>query len=190
LARPFGDGGLALTIELAVIGGLILSWQLFSMTKNLRMSKPEVKDEMKQPQDSSKVNGQIRRRKIETSQRGAIQRAALACVPEATAIITIPTHFAVALKYDARQKGAPTLMATGKGSLAAEINRRAIDLRVRVMYIPMLARAPYFADDIGAKISRDLHTAVATILAHFYRLNRGEASAQPNLSLPPDLQFD
>lgn len=58
------------------------------------------------------------------------------------------------------------------------------------MRIPLLARALYFTGDIGAEISQDLYTAVATILAHVYRLNRGEASAQPNASLPPDLQFD
>lgn len=181
---------LALTIGLAVIGGLDLAWQLYSMTKSLRMSKQEVKDEMKQSEGSPEVKGQIRRRQIEASQKAAMQRAALASVPEATAIITNPTHFAVALKYDAGQDGAPTILAMGKGPLAAEIIRRAKDSRVRVMRIPLLARALYFTGDIGAEISQDLYTAVATILAHVYRLNRGEASAQPNVSLPPDLQFD
>jgi len=94
------------------------------------------------------------------------------------------------VKYKPGQEGAPTIIAMGKGPMAHEIIARAKDARVQVMRIPPLARALYFIGDIGAEISYELYTAVATILAHVYRINRGQASMRPKVDVPKDLLFD
>ena len=180
----------ALLIGLAIIGAIDLSWQIYSTTKSLRMSHQEIKEENKQSEGSPELKGAIRRKQMEMSQMASQQRAALDSVPEATAVITNPTHFAVALKYEAGDAGAPTIIAMGKGPMAHEIIARAKSARVHVMRIPPLARALYFTGDIGAEISYELYTAVATILAHVYRINRGEASMRPNVKLPRGMQFD
>lgn len=180
----------SLLIGLAIIGAIDLAWQLYSNTKSLRMSRQEIKDEYKQSEGSPELKGAIRRRQMEASQKASQQRAALADVPSATAVITNPTHFAVAVKYSPGQAGAPTIVAMGKGPMAHEIIALAKESRVRVMRIPPLARALYFTGDIGAEISYELYTAVATILAHVYRVNKGLASQRPNIKAPKELLFD
>jgi len=180
----------SLLIGLAIIGAIDLGWQIYSTTKSLRMSRQEIKDEHKQSEGSPELKGAIRRRQMEASQKASQQRAALNDVPTATAVITNPTHFAVAVKYKPGQEGAPTIIAMGKGPMAHEIIARAKDARVQVMRIPPLARALYFIGDIGAEISYELYTAVATILAHVYRINRGQASMRPKVDVPKDLLFD
>lgn len=180
----------ALLVGLAIIGAIDLAWQIYSNTKSLRMSKQEIKDEHKQSEGSPELKGAIRRKQMEASARASQQRASLEDVPTATAVITNPTHFAVALKYAPGQEGAPTIVAMGKGPMAHEIIARAKSSRVHVMRIPPLARALYFTGDIGAEISYELYTAVATILAHVYRINRGQASQRPNVRVPKELLFD
>ena len=180
----------SLLIGLAIIGAIDLGWQIYSTTKSLRMSRQEIKDEHKQSEGSPELKGAIRRRQMEASQKASQQRAALNDVPTATAVITNPTHFAVAVKYKPGQEGAPTIVAMGKGPMAHEIIARAKVARVQVMRIPPLARALYFTGDIGAEISYELYTAVATILAHVYRINRGQASIRPKVDVPKDLLFD
>jgi flagellar biosynthetic protein FlhB len=110
-------------------------------------------------------------------------------VPQATAVITNPTHFAVALKFVPGEDEAPIVLAQGKGPMAAQIIARARKAHVEVMGIPLLARALYYTGDIGLPINEKLYVAVAAILAHVYRLERGEASDLPDVDVPKDMRF-
>ena len=180
----------ALLIALLVIGAIDYAWQRHSHKKSLMMTPKEVKDESKQTHGSPEVKAKIRRMQMEKSQESARQRDALDNVGSATAVITNPTHFAVALKYTAGQAGAPEVVAMGRGPIALQIIDRAKDARVTTLRIPMLARALYYTSEIGGEIAEGLYNAVAVILAYVFRIDSGESLDMPELTLPPELRFD
>jgi len=180
----------ALLIALLIIGAIDYAWQRHSHKKSLMMTLKEVKDESKQTHGSPEVRAKIRRMQMEKSQESARQRDALDNVGSATAVITNPTHFAVALKYTAGQAGAPEVVAMGRGPMALQIIDRAKDARVTTLRIPMLARALYFTSEIGGEIAEGLYNAVAIILAYVFRIDSGESMDMPELTLPPELRFD
>jgi len=180
----------ALLIALLIIGAIDFAWQRYSHKKQLMMTLKEVKDESKQTHGSPEVRAKIRRMQMQKSQESARQRDALDNVGSATAVITNPTHFAVALKYTAGQAGAPEVVAMGRGPIALQIIDRAKEARVTTLRIPMLARALYFTSEIGGEIAEGLYNAVAVILAYVFRIDSGESMDMPELSLPPELQFD
>jgi len=174
---------------LAVIAAIDIAWQWHSTTKSLRMSIQDIKDERKEAEGSPEVKGQQRRRQIEASQRAA-ERKALADVPQATAIITNPQHFAVALRYDPADGKAPVIIAMGKGPIAAEIRRIARRSGRRVLPLPPLARALYFNGAIGREIPEVLFAAVAVVLAHVWRLDQGQHDPLPEIDLPKTMRLD
>ena len=180
----------ALLIALLIIGAIDYAWQRHSHKQKLMMTLKEVKDESKQTHGSPEVRAKIRRMQMQKSQESARQRDALDNVSSATAVITNPTHFAVALKYAAGQAGAPEVVAMGRGPLAQQIIDRAKDARVTTLRIPMLARALYFTSEIGSEIAEGLYNAVAVILAYVFRIDSGESLDMPELTLPPELRFD
>ena len=179
----------AMTIGLALIGAIDLGYQIYSHGQKLMMSRQEVKQESKESEGSPELKGQIRRRQMEASER-AKQRAALVDVPQATAIVTNPTHFAIALRYIPGEDDAPVVLAMGRGQMAAEIRRIGQKSRVTIVGAPPLARALYYTSQIGAAISYDLYTAVAAILAHVWQLEHGEPTDLPDIDLPPELRLD
>ncbi|MGC6519981.1 MAG: EscU/YscU/HrcU family type III secretion system export apparatus switch protein [Candidatus Puniceispirillaceae bacterium] len=185
---PFLVG--ALLIALLIIGAIDYAWQRHSHKKSLMMTPKEVKDESKQTHGSPEVRAKIRRMQMQKSQESARQRDALDNVGSATAVITNPTHFAVALKYTAGQAGAPEVVAMGRGPIALQIIDRAKDARVTTLRIPVLARALYYTSEIGGEIAEGLYNAVAVILAYVFRLDSGESLDMPELTLPPELRFD
>ena len=180
----------ALLIALLIIGAIDYAWQRHSHKQKLMMTLKEVKDESKQTHGSPEVRAKIRRMQMQKSQESARQRDALDNVGSATAVITNPTHFAVALKYAAGQAGAPQVVAMGRGPMALQIIDRAKDARVTTLRIPMLARALYFTSEIGGEIAEGLYNAVAVILAYVFRIDSGESLDMPELTLPPELRFD
>ena len=180
----------ALLIALLIIGAIDYAWQRHSHKQKLMMTLKEVKDESKQTHGSPEVRAKIRRMQMQKSQESARQRDALDNVGSATAVITNPTHFAVALKYTAGQAGAPEVVAMGRGPLAQQIIDRANETRVTTLRIPMLARALYFTSEIGGEIAEGLYNAVAVILAYVFRIDGGESLDMPELTLPPELRFD
>ena len=180
----------ALLIALLIIGAIDYAWQRHSHKKSLMMTLKEVKDESKQTHGSPEVRAKIRRMQMEKSQESARQRDALDNVGSATAVITNPTHFAVALKYTAGQAGAPEVVAMGRGPMALQIIDRAKEAHVTTLRIPMLARALYFTSEIGGEIAEGLYNAVAVILAYVFRIDSGESMDMPELTLPPELRFD
>jgi flagellar biosynthetic protein FlhB len=180
----------ALLVVLALIALLDYTWQKYTHTKSLKMTKQELKDEFKQTEGSPEVKAKIRRMQMETAAKAARQQAALDDVASATAIITNPTHFAVALKYDVGSTDAPKILAMGRGRMAEMIISRANDARVTIFRNPLLARALYFSGEIGAEIPEKLYQAVAVVLAYIFRIDRGEDVLPPAVELPQDLMFD
>lgn len=177
-------------VALLIIAALDYAWQFHSHMKKMKMSRQELKDEFKQTEGSPEVKAKIRRLQMAKANETARQREALDSVPEATAIITNPTHFAVALKYTPGQPGAPLILALGRGSMALQIIDRGEDHGVTIFRSPMLARALYFTGSIGAEIAEPLYNAVAVVLAYIYKLDRGELMEMPQVELPEDMQFD
>lgn len=179
-----------MTIALAIVGGVDMAWQLHTNTKNLRMSRQELKDESKESEGSPEVKSQLRRLQMEASQRSASRRKALSDVPDATAIVTNPTHFAVALRYVHGESDAPRILALGRGPMAQEIKELGAKAGVNIVEVPPLARALYYTGDIGMEISEQLYAAVAVVLAHVQRLDMGQAGEMPEIELPPELHLD
>jgi len=180
----------SLLVALLIIAAIDFAWQKHTHMQSLRMTVKEVKDESKQTEGSPEVKAKIRRMQYQQSQDSARQREALDNVPNATTVITNPTHFAVALQYTSGQAGAPTVLAMGRGLLAQQIIERAGEANVQTLRIPMLARALYYTSEIGGEISEALYNAIAIVLAYVFRVNNGESLELPDLTLPPEMRFD
>ncbi len=179
-----------LLIGLAIIAGIDYFWQRHIFIQGLKMTKQEIKDEFKQTEGSPEVKAKIRRKQMEASANASKHAAALENVHEATAVITNPTHFAVALKYEVGSKGAPTILALGKESMARAIVERAQTANITLFRSPLLARALFFTGEIGQEISDKLYTAVAVALAYIYKIDRGEFASEPEIIIPEDMQFN
>ena len=180
----------SLLAALFAIGIIDYFWQRHVHIKGLMMSRQDQKDEYKQTEGSPEVKQKIRRMQMETAANATKQREALNDVPEATAIITNPTHFAVALKYNVGETGAPKVLAMGRGKIAEEIQSLAKENRIPIFQSPLLARAIYYTSEIGKEISEKLYTAVAVALAYIYRVDQGEQLDRPDIEIPEDLRFD
>ena len=178
-----------LLIGLLIIAVLDFAWQRYDFMKQMRMSRQDQKEEFKQTEGSPEVKAKIRRMQMEASANASKQREALSQVGEATAVITNPTHFAVALKYEVGSAGAPTVLAMGRGVMAEQIIERANNADVTVFQSPLLARALFFTSEIGGEISEALYNAVAVVLAYIYRVDQGDVAERPSIDVPRDLRF-
>ena len=187
-AFPFLIG--TLLAALAIIAAIDYFWQRHVHIEQLKMTKQEVKDEHKQTDGSPEVKAKIRRMQMEKSRESSKQREALENVSNATAVITNPTHFAVALKYNPGEIGAPTIIAMGQGAIARQIMERADEHKITIFRSPLLARALYFTGEIGNEISDKLYNAVAIALAYIYRIEQGQTAEEPDITIPDDLTFD
>jgi flagellar biosynthetic protein FlhB len=152
-----------------VVGVCDLLWQRHRYTKQLKMSKHEVKQEAKEQQGSPHIKQKIRR-----LQRDAARRNMMKAIPTATAVIVNPTHYAVAIKYAMDGSAAPKVVAKGKNYVAQRIRKRAIEAGVPIVENPPLARALYTSVDVGQEIPTHLYRAVAEILAYIYKLMNGK----------------
>lgn len=179
----------AAAVVLAMIAALDFFWSRHQHLEKLRMSRKDMRDEHKETEGSPEIKSRIRRLQIEATRRAAQSAQALEKVAEARVIVTNPTHFAVALKYDAGDAGAPVVLAMGRGRMAEMIIARGEAAGVTVLRSPLLARALFFTSEMGQEISEKLYTAVAAVLAYVYRIDRGEDLEQPEIDLPPELRF-
>jgi flagellar biosynthetic protein FlhB len=177
-------------VVLAIIAGIDLAYAIHKHTKKLKMSPQELKDEHKQSEGSPEIKSRIRRLQMEASRRASEQGAAVEQAGEATAIITNPTHFAVALKYVPGEMKAPVILAMGRGKIAERIIAKGEESEVTIFRSPLLARALYFTSEIGQEINDGVYTAVAAVLAYIFRLDRGETPPEPMFEIPSELQFD
>lgn len=167
---------LVLSASLIAVAALDVPYQLWEHTKKLKMTLQEIKDEMKETEGSPEVKGRIRRLQMEMA-----RNRMMAEVPKADVIITNPSHYAVALKYDQNTGNAPTLIAKGVDLMAAQIRNAAIGANVPLLASPPLARALYYATDLNKEIPQGLYLAVAQVLAYVYQLRtaRQSRTAEP-----------
>jgi flagellar biosynthetic protein FlhB len=181
---------IAFLLVLAGMGIIDVIWQQYQHTQQLRMTLQEVRDESKQTEGSPEVKAKIRRLQMTAGSRAKQRKAAMESVPSASAIITNPTHFAVALKYEVGSPGAPMILAMGRGLQAQEIMEIGNTAGVTIFRNELLARALFFAGEIGEEIPPPLYAAVAAVLAFIYRLNKEEDVEAPEVDLPEDMLFD
>jgi flagellar biosynthetic protein FlhB len=142
-------------------------WQRFRMMQSLKMTRQEVKDEVRQNEGSGEVKGRIRRLQREMSKRRMLRD-----VPRATVVITNPTHFAIALEYRRESMTAPRVLAKGADHLARKIRERALQHGVPIVENKPLARSLYATADVGDVIPAPLFAAVAEVLAYLVRVKR------------------
>ncbi|HLK56408.1 MAG TPA: flagellar biosynthesis protein FlhB [Chthonomonadaceae bacterium] len=154
-------------VTMLVLAALDFAWQRYQFEKSIRMTKEEVKQEFKQQELSPQLKGRIRAR-----QRDIARKRMMSEVPDATVVITNPTHFAVALKYDQTQMSAPVVVAKGQDFLAQKIRELAQEHDVPIVENPPLARTLYKNVEVGREISGDLYEAVAEVLAFVYSINQ------------------
>jgi len=141
-----------------------LIYQRYSYKKSLRMSKQEIKDEFKQTEGNPEVKAKIRQ-----LQREMAKRRMMSEIPKADVVITNPTHFAVAIRYDKDLEDAPRVIAKGADKLALRIKEIAIEAGVMIVENKSLARELYKSVEIGEIIPPKLYKAVAEVLAYVYR---------------------
>ncbi|MBR9828778.1 MAG: flagellar type III secretion system protein FlhB [Oceanospirillales bacterium] len=158
---------LVMSLSLIIISLIDVPFQLYDYNKKLKMTLQEVKDEMKNTEGKPEVKGRIRQLQREIS-----QRKMMSAVPEADVVITNPTHYAVALKYDQQGGGAPRVVAKGADFVALKIREIAQAHDVPLLSAPPLARALYHAAEIDDEIPAGLYQSVAQVLAYVYQLKR------------------
>ena len=190
-AQIVGWCSLWMACSLILIAAIDVPFQLWDHKQKLMMTKQEVRDEFKDTEGKPEVKSRIRQLQYEMAQRRMLQE-----VPQADVVITNPTHFAVALKYDADKGGAPRLVAKGGDFLALKIREIAQEHRVELLESPALARAVFYSTELDQEIPAGLYLAVAQVLAYVYQLKQFRAGKGkrpgplPDLPIPPDLQRD
>lgn len=155
---------------LFVVGAIDLLRQLRRYSKDLRMSKQEIRDEMKETEGNPQIKARVRR-----LQRDNARKRMMQAIPTATAVVVNPTHFAVAIRYVPETMAAPLVVAKGKNYVALRIRKRALEHQVPLVENPPLAQALYKSVDVGQEIPPHLYRAVAEILAYIFKIsgNRG-----------------
>jgi flagellar biosynthetic protein FlhB len=183
------ESALWLSLSLLVIALIDAPYQRYTFIKQMRMTKQEVKDEMKDMEGRPEVKQQIRRRQREMANNRMIQK-----VKDADVIITNPEHFAVALSYDPTGDGAPVLLAKGSDHMAARIREEAQKHGVEMFAAPPLARALYFSTEVDHPVPEALYLAVAQVIAYVFSLadvTPGVAPmSKPQPKVPSSMLFD
>lgn len=186
-----GTALLLLASSLILIAAVDIPFQIWEHKKKLLMTKQEVRDEYKDSEGKPEVKSRIRQ-----LQREMAQRRMMAEVPNADVVITNPTHFAVALKYDPLNSGAPVVVAKGVDVLALKIREVASEHAVVVLESPPLARAVYYSTELDQQIPAGLYLAVAQVLAYVfqlrqYRAGQGKRPGQvPKVPIPDEFRRD
>ncbi|MCY1402153.1 Flagellar biosynthetic protein FlhB [compost metagenome] len=177
---------------LVIIAAVDVPIQLWESIKKLKMTKQEVRDEHKDQEGRPEVKQRIRQLQREMS-----QRRMMAAIPEADVVITNPTHYAVALKYDPEKGGAPVLLAKGSDFLALKIREIAAANEILLLESPALARSIYYSTELEQEIPGGLYLAVAQVLAYVYQIRQYRAGKgkrpdplKDDLPIPPDLRRD
>jgi flagellar biosynthetic protein FlhB len=159
-------------LALIVLAFVDFTYQRWQHQKNLRMTKQEVRDELKQSEGDPKVKGKIRQIQIETARRRMMEH-----IPGADVVITNPTHLAIALKYEHEKMIAPQIIAKGAGLIAEKIKQIAKENDVPVVEHKTLAQTLFKLVDLGEYIPANLYRAVAEVLAYVYRLRERKNNA-------------
>ncbi len=178
-----------MSMGLVVIAIADVPLQHYQVNKKLKMTRQEIKDEMKNAEGRPEVKATIRRRQREMANNRMMEK-----VKDADVVITNPQHFAVALSYDPSSDGAPTLIAKGTDELAMRIRELAKEEGVHIFEAPDLARALYFTTKLDHPIHEGLYHAVAQVIAYVFSLNQTYAGAEgivkPSLRIPDNMRYD
>lgn len=178
----------ASTVLIAIVD---IPFQIHSHTKKLRMTMQEIKEEFKNTEGKPEVKAKVRQ-----LQREMANRRMMSDVPEADVIITNPTHYAVALKYEPNSMPAPLMVAKGVDEVALKIREIGKEYEVPVLEMPALARSIYHHTRIGDEIPEGLYIAVAQVLAYIYQVdqwqkgNMQQRPPKPQTPIPDDLRAD
>lgn len=180
-----GMGRLIGMTFMLIVGAMLLlvvidvPFQLWNHARQLRMSKEDLRKEAKEDEGDPQVKARIR-----SMQREMARRRMMAEVPKADVVVTNPTHYAVALKYQDRSMRAPKVVAKGSQLVASRIRELAVEHHIPVLEVPPLARALYHHVELEAEIPETLYTAVAHVLAYVFQLKRYQTigGAAPQLS--------
>ena len=186
-----GWSALWMACGLFLIAAVDVPVQLWESHKKLLMTKQEVRDEHKDQEGRPEVKQRIRQLQREMS-----QRRMMSAIPDADVIITNPTHYAVALKYDPEKGSAPLLLAKGSDFLALKIREIGAKHDILLLESPALARSIYHSTELEQEIPAGLYLAVAQVLAYVYQIRQHQAGKgkRPDplkdLPIPPDLRRD
>ncbi len=179
---------IAVSCSLLLVVAIDVPFQIWDYSQKLKMTKEEIRQEYKESEGDPHVKGRIRQ-----MQREMARKRMMAEVPKADVIVTNPTHYAVALKYESKSMKAPAVVAKGSHLLAERIMELGKEHNVPVLRTPPLARALYRHAELGEEIPAALYTAVAEVLAYIYHLQRYEKQggqapkALGNLPVPADM---
>lgn len=186
-----GWSALWMSCGLILIAAVDVPFQLWSSKQKLMMTKQEIRDEHKDAEGRPEVKQRIRQLQREMS-----QRRMMSAIPQADVIITNPTHYAVALKYDPEQGSAPVLLAKGSDFVALKIREIGNEHQIQILESPALARSIFYSTELEQQIPAGLYLAVAQVLAYVYQIRQFRAGRgkRPDplkdLPIPPDLRRD
>ncbi len=184
----FGYSFLAMSLSLVLIAAIDVPFQLWDHSNKLKMTMQEVRDEMKETEGRPEVKSKIRSLQQEMAQRRMMED-----VPSADVIITNPTHYSVALKYNPENMAVPIIVAMGKDHIAFRIREIATESGVEIFEAPPLARSLYAHGQIGKEIPAQLYHAVAQVLAFVFQLHQAQQLGfdlpnRPDPYIPTDEQ--
>jgi flagellar biosynthetic protein FlhB len=174
---------LILSGALILVAAIDVPYQLHKHSTDLKMSMQEIKDEHKEAEGSPEIKGRIRRTQMEMAQNRMMKE-----VPNADVIITNPSHYAIALKYDEGSGNAPILVAKGVDLIAAHIRNLAIEANVPLVAAPPLARALYYSTELDNEIPQGLYLAVAQVLAYIFQLKEAAKTHGTKPAAPKDIK--
>ena len=182
---------LTLALSIGIIVVIDAPYQIWNHTRQLKMTKQEVKDEFKNTEGNPEIKGRIKQTQYEMSQRRMMSE-----VPNSDVVITNPTHYSVALKYDSDAGGAPILVAKGLDEMAMHIRTIAKENGVEIVQSAALARSLYYTSEVNQDIPEELYAAVAQVLAFIFQLNehrKGKANRPTpiakTLPIPDDFKY-
>ena len=184
-------GGTLSTVLFAMAAGLVIiaavdvPVQFLRLMAKLRMSKQDIRDEHKESEGNPQTKAQQRQRA-----RAMLGKGARKAIAEAHVVLTNPTHFAVALRYDRGRDQVPVVVAKGRGATALAIRDLAAEATVPVLEYPQLARAIYYTSRDGQEVRDDLYLAIATVLAFVFNLNAAAGGSPPPVEVPTAARFD
>jgi flagellar biosynthetic protein FlhB len=173
--------------SLILIALMDVPFQLYEHKKSMKMTKHELREEYKETEGKPEVKNAIRRAQQEIARRRMMTE-----IPTANVVLTNPTHYAVALKYQEKGLKAPIVVAKGRDLIAFQINKVAQEHEIPIISVPPLARALYFSTKLNAEIPRGLYIAVAQVLAYVFQLrDKKRYDHKPdilqNVPIPPEL---
>jgi flagellar biosynthetic protein FlhB len=182
---------LALALSIGIIVAIDAPYQVWNHTRQLKMTKQEIKDEHKSTEGNPEIKGRLRQTQYEMSQRRMMGEVA-----DSDVVITNPTHYSIALKYDPNVGGAPKLVAKGLDEMAMHIRTIAKEHKVEIVQSPALARSLYYTADVDQDIPEELYAAVAQVLAFIFQLNehkKGKGKkpipVAKNLPIPEEFKY-